>query len=96
MKTVDLDRHPADVFREMLKQKGVQQKQFAKHIGLPYSMINKFATKQRPMKADFALLFEKALGVSADDWMKMQANYNLQEARKKEKIVNLLKTIEKV
>lgn len=72
---------PGDVLRRELKKRGVKQKDFAKIIGVPYTMLNKFVNGNRPMKADLALVLEKALGTEAMYWLNLQSEYNLKAAR---------------
>lgn len=70
------------------------QKELAQQLGLKPSFINEVIKGKRPITADLAILLEKALGISADYWMKFQSQYEIDKARIKEKNILRLKNIE--
>ncbi len=84
---------PGELLRNELRSKGIKQKDFAKQIGIPYTMLNKLVNGNRPMKADMALLLEKSLGKKAEDWMKAQSDYSIALAKTQEKTKRLLDKI---
>ncbi|MDO5524166.1 MAG: HigA family addiction module antitoxin [Bacteroidia bacterium] len=88
--------HPGEIVKEELEYRGISQKHFAQVVGVSYTMLNDILNGKRPISADFALMFEAAMGISAEMLVRMQTRYNLQIARsKKENIArweNLRKT----
>ncbi len=85
--------HPGEVIKDELKARRIAQKDFARHIGIPYTMLNDILNERRPLSASVALLFESALGISADLLMGLQADYTMQKARENEEIKLRLRKI---
>lgn len=86
--------HPGDDLKDELEARGITQTDFAKEIGLKKSQLNEIIKGKRDINADIALLFEKALGISADYWMTAQKNYELNAARIKARQKERLEAIE--
>ena len=53
--------------KEILKKKGVTQKELAKHTGLSYSLINDFAVGRVDITLKKAKKIADELGVKTDD-----------------------------
>ena len=87
---------PGERLRIELKDRGIKQKDFAKDIDIPYTMLNKFINGNRPVRADFALLLEKSLEIEAEYWLNLQARYNLYKARTDPEIIEHLARIRKI
>ena len=45
-------------------------------------MLNEIIRGKRPVTADIAILFEKALDVPADFWVRLQSQYERDTSRK--------------
>ncbi|MBI4402529.1 MAG: HigA family addiction module antidote protein [Deltaproteobacteria bacterium] len=76
--------HPGLVLSEVyLKELGFNQSQFAEKCGCSARKINEIVNGKRAVSADFALILEKALGTTAEMWVRMQAEYDLWLARKR-------------
>ena len=67
-----------------LDERGLTQRAFADTIGIQYSHLNEFIKGKRSMSPTLALKLEKALGIPAQGWMRIQADYNLSRANKSE------------
>ncbi len=75
--------HPGEVLlEEFLKPMGISQNKIAREIGVPPRRINEIVHGKRAITADTALRLSKYLGVSESFWMGLQADYDLEEARK--------------
>jgi len=73
--------HPGEFLRETLEGLGVSQAQFARAIGVSPMRISHVAKGARPVTAELALLFGRALGQSAQYWLNLQATYDLKTAQ---------------
>lgn len=60
----------------------LSQNAVARAIGVPPRRINEIVLGQRPVTADTALRLAKAFGTSEAFWLGLQADYDLEEARK--------------
>ena len=85
--------HPGEVIKDELIARGISQKDFAGHIGVPYTMLNDILNERRPLSATVALFIESALGISADLLMGIQSDYTMQRARNDEKIKRKIRRV---
>jgi addiction module HigA family antidote len=75
--------HPGEVLlEEFLKPMGISQNRIAREIGVPPRRINEIVHGKRAITADTALRLSKYFNVSESFWMGLQADYDLEEARK--------------
>ena len=88
--------HPGDILKEELEARKISQRSFAKQVGMSYSVLNELLNGKRPLSPTMALMFEAALGISADMLMNIQTRYNMQTARKDSKIAQWLSSIPRV
>ena len=88
--------HPGEVLKDELEARGISQRKFADSIGMGYSVLNEILNGRRSLSTTLALMFEAALGISADSLMKMQLKYNMQTARKDKTLADKLKEIARV
>jgi len=74
--------HPGIFLRKILEERGVTQARFARAIGVAPMRISHVVNTARPVTAELALLFAKALGQSPQYWLNLQASYDLKLAEK--------------
>ena len=86
--------HPGIVLLDEIKARNISQKELAHELGVLPTFLNEILKGKRAITADFAILLEKSLGISADYWMRFQSQYDIDKARIKEKNVNKIKVIE--
>jgi addiction module HigA family antidote len=63
-----------------LKERGMTQKQLAAEMNVKPSVLSETVNGKRAVSVNMALALEKALGIPADIWMNMQAQYDLDVA----------------
>lgn len=70
--------HPGEVLlEEFLKPMGISQNRLAVSIGVPARRINEIVLGKRSITADTALRLAKFFGSSAEFWLGLQAQYDL-------------------
>ena len=75
--------HPGEVLlEEFLKPLAISQNKLARAMGVPPRRINEIVHGKRAVTADTAIRLARALGTSEQFWMGLQADYDLEEARK--------------
>jgi len=75
--------HPGEIlFEEFLKPLDISQNKLARVMGVPPRRINEIVHGKRAVTADTAIRLARALGTSEQFWMGLQADYDLEEARK--------------
>jgi len=75
--------HPGKVlFEQFLKPNGLSQNALARELGVPPRRINEIILGKRGITADTALRLASHFGNSPRFWMGLQADFDLEEARK--------------
>ncbi len=75
--------HPGEVLNEeFLKPMGLSQNLLAREIDVPPRRINEIVLGKRGITADTAIRLASHFGNSEQFWMALQADYDLEEARK--------------
>ena len=75
--------HPGEVlFEEFLEPLGLSQNALARAVGVPPRRINEIVLGKRSITADTAVRLAAALGTSERFWLGLQADYDLEEARR--------------
>lgn len=84
--------HPGEVLlEEFLKPMQLSQNALARATGVPPRRINEIVLGKRGISADTAVRLAAALGTSERFWLGLQADHDLEEARR-----NLGKAIERI
>ena len=87
--------HPGEMLREELEERGMSQRRFAGLIGMPYTAFNEIVNGKRPITTETALRIEAATGIAATIWRGLQADYDMQVARRDSKLSAVLDNIRK-
>ncbi len=88
--------HPGEVLKDEIEYRGISQRKLAEQIGMGYSVLNEILNARRPVTEKTAMLFEAALGVSAETLMRLQTKYNMRMARKDKTFMQRLDEIRKL
>lgn len=76
--------HPGQVLAEVyMSEMGLNQSELARICECSPRKINEIINGKRGISASFALVLEKVLGTTAEMWVRIQAEYDLFEARRK-------------
>lgn len=75
--------HPGEVLlEEFLLPLGLSQNALARAVDVPPRRINEIVLGKRGISADTAVRLAAALGTSERFWLGLQADYDLEEARR--------------
>ena len=72
--------HPGEFLREILEGLGISQAAFARALGVSPMRVSHVVNGTRPVTAELALLFGRALNQSPEYWLNLQAAYDLKMA----------------
>ncbi len=72
--------HPGEFLAETLEELGLSQAAFARAIGVSPMRISHVIRGARPVTAELALLFGRALDQSPRYWLNLQDDYDLKTA----------------
>lgn len=76
--------HPGEVLlHEFLIPMDISQNRLGREIGVPARRINEIVLGKRAVSADTALRLARYFGVSEGFWMGLQADYDLEETRRR-------------
>lgn len=75
--------HPGEILREELKARGLTQVAFAAMVGRSGPVINQIINGKKTITPDTALDLEQGLGISAEFWVRAQADHDLRVARQR-------------
>ena len=79
-----LPLHPGEVLSSVyMKEMGLNQTSLAELCGCAPRKINEIVNKKRSISPSFAIILEDKIGTSAEMWVRMQADYDLWDARQK-------------
>jgi len=76
--------HPGQVLQEVyMNEMDLNQTTLAQLLGCSPRKINEIVNAKRGISAEFALVLENKLKTSANMWVRMQAEWDLYQARTK-------------
>lgn len=70
--------HPGEHLAEFLEELGVSQYRLAKEIHVPQMRVSEVVRGKRAITADTALRFARFFGTSAQFWLNLQTQYDLE------------------
>ena len=88
--------HPGELLKEEIETRGISQRKLAEIMGISHTVLNDILNERRALTTGTALLFEAALGISADLLMRMQMKYNMQTMRQDKTFSERLMEIRKI
>lgn len=84
--------HPGDILKDgCLDALGLSVTDAAEHLGVQRPTLSRLVNGRSGISADMAIRLEKAGWSNADHWMRLQAAYELAQARKHEDEIDVEK-----
>jgi antitoxin HigA-1 len=80
--------HPGEVLEEELEARNLKKSSFAMDIRMYPSHFSDIIKGRRSISVPIALKLEKALGIDAAFWLRMQMDYDLSVERQKSLILD--------
>lgn len=78
--------HPGEMLlKEFLEPMGINQKEFATHLGWTYARLNEIVNGRRGVSAESALSFADAFNMEPEFWLNLQRDWDLWHAKRKHK-----------
>lgn len=87
--------HPGELLKEEVESRKIPQTKLAAQVGISYKILNDILNCRRPLTTSSAMLFEAALGISAGLLMRIQLDYNMQQAANDKTFMERLNQIRK-
>lgn len=76
--------HPGRLVKENIEEMGLTVAQAAEGLGVTRQQLYKVINCQSAISPEMAVRLEKAIGSTADAWLRMQAAYDLAQVRRHE------------
>ena len=73
--------HPGEMIGDTLKEMNISVSVAAKALGVTRQQLHNVIAGRSAIAPEMAFRLEKALGSTADAWLKMQANFDLASIR---------------
>jgi antitoxin HigA-1 len=73
--------HPGELIGDSLKELGVSITEAARVLGITRQQLHNVIAGRSGVTAEMAIRLEKAIGSTADTWLRMQMNYDLAQVR---------------
>lgn len=72
---------PGEILAEELAVRGMTQSRLARQMGRPLQAVNEIVRGKKRITGETALQLAEVLGTSADFWMRLEGDYELNKAR---------------
>jgi antitoxin HigA-1 len=73
--------HPGELVGDTLEELGVSITEAARALGVTRQQLHKVIAGRSGISPEMAFKLEKAIGSTADTWLRMQVNYDLAQIR---------------
>jgi antitoxin HigA-1 len=75
--------HPGELIRDNFNELGLSVSEAAKDLGVTRQQLHNVISGRSAVTPEMAVRLEKAIGSTADTWLRMQMNYDLAQIRKR-------------
>jgi len=75
--------HPGELIGDNLEELGISVSDAARGLGVTRQQLHNIIAGRSGIVPEMAVRLEKALGSTADTWLRMQMNYDLAQIRKR-------------
>jgi antitoxin HigA-1 len=75
--------HPGELIGDSLEELGVSVSEAARVLGITRQQLHNLIAGRSAVRPEMAVRLEKALGSTADAWLRMQLNYDLAQIRQR-------------
>lgn len=86
--------HPGEIIKDELDAREMKQKELASLIGMPTSVLNDIIKGRRSVTPEVAVLLQEVWEIDAAYWLSLQNQYDIDQARINEKVIERKKNIE--
>ena len=85
--------HPGEMIGDTLAEAGVSIVAAAKGLGVTRQQLHNLIAGRSGVTPEMAVRLEQALGSTADTWLRMQANYDLAQIRRRAKRIQVKRLV---
>lgn len=81
--------HPGELLRDNVDELGLSVAEAAKGLGVTRQQLYNVINGKSAITPEMAVRIEKALGGTADLWLRMQVNYDLAQVRQRDRSIKV-------
>jgi addiction module HigA family antidote len=85
--------HPGELVGDNLTELGVSISLAAKGLGISRQQLHNLIAGRSGITPEMAVKLEKAIGSTADTWLRMQMNYDLAQVRKRAALIKVKRLV---
>ena len=85
--------HPGNLIKADIDELGLSVVEVAKALGVSRQQLHSVIAGRAGVTPEMAVRLEKALGSTADTWLRMQMNYDLAQVRKRETSIKVKRLV---
>jgi len=85
--------HPGELIGDNLEEIDVSISAAAKALGITRQQLHNLIGGRSGITPEMAVKLEKAIGSTADTWLRMQMNYDLAQVRKREASIKVKRLV---
>ena len=87
---------PGYLLADEIAERGITVERFAQLTGIDAESLREIIDGQAPITPAHAMIFEAALGIRANIWLGLQADYDMQKERSNKSFVERLRSIRQI
>lgn len=87
---------PGYLLADEIAERGITVERFAQLTGIDAESLRGIIDGQAPITPAHAMIFEAALGIRANIWLGLQADYDMQKERSNKSFVERLRSIRQI
>ena len=72
--------HPGEMIKDEIDFRGISKEDLAREIDMPIEELDEILDGNHSITTEFAFMLEAALGIEAELWLRLQADYHKQKA----------------
>jgi antitoxin HigA-1 len=88
--------HPGELIGDSLEELGVSITEAARTLGVTRQQLHNLIAGRSAVTPEMAVRLEKALGSTADTWLRMQMNYDLARIRQRASSIRVKRIVPKL
>ncbi|HPI78790.1 MAG TPA: helix-turn-helix domain-containing protein, partial [bacterium] len=77
----DYNAHPGFMLSEIAAARGIMKMELARRVGLEEKTMSQILNGKAPIETETAIALERVLGIPAETWSALSANYKLRKKR---------------
>jgi len=81
--------HPGELLKDNVEELGLSVAEAAKGLGVTRQQLYNVMNGKSAITPEMAIRLEKALGGTADLWLRMQVNYDLAQVRRRDRTIKV-------